>query len=340
MNVLLSPLVAPPSGTPSTVFVLEVTYAGAFPTAGVEAVVGARSLPMKLVRGTPQAGGWQVQTTLPTGSWPVTFLAVPDRGNSPSLAAGAIVVLASTPASPIAAPTRTAQPSSAAHGPQRASSSADAPAPLPMSAPADPASSEHQPPSGDARSVTPSGPPDQRSLSPGRGGTANGGPGAGPAAAPTGSHAASPVASPGRGAVATPPSGPGSTHGPRNRGLPEDGAPSEGRPPPADGAATTGEMLGDAVGILAVWGAMLAVAAGLIGTFIVRRRRRSSPLPATATATLADETAALLERRALRRARTVLPDDPIIASLGIDEVALARRSTERMRRRRPPAGPT
>ncbi len=336
-NVLLSPVVAPASGTPSTVFVLGVTYDGDFPAARVDAAVGAKILPMKLVRGTPLAGRWEVSTTLASGSWPVTFLAVTDRGNSPALAAGAIVVLARGPSAPSPSPAPTPQ-SSAERGTERTRSSADIPTPLPPSAAPEPAPAEQDPPADDPPQDTSSEPPVQPSVTAGRAGTADGGQGAGPAAAPTGSHVASPVASPSAGAVTPPPSGPGSTQGPRNRGPAEDGAPTEGRPPPADAAETTGETLGDAVAILSGWAAMLAVACGLIGLFVVRRRSRSRPLPATAS--LADETAALLERRALRRARTVLPDDPIIASLRIDDAALARRSTERMRRQRPPDGPT
>jgi hypothetical protein len=66
------------------------------------------------------------------------------------------------------------------------------------------------------------------------------------------------------------------------------------------------------------WAAGAALLALLAGALLVAILRRRSRLEEEAEAlALPSETAALLERRVLRRARVRLPEDPIVSALGI-----------------------
>ena len=319
-NSLDSAGVSPSSGTPSTTFVLRVAYQGTFPAQRVDAVVAGDSLPMTRVSGTADAGTWQVSTTLPAGSWPVTFTATTDRGNSPVLAGGLVVVSAVATPPPAATPPPTPQ-----RAPQRSDDNVDSTTPRASAAAPNPGPSETDPPAAAGGDGAPSEPSAKPSSVPGDPGTVSGGGSENDGdEAPDGGDEATPAASAPEEPESPPSSGPGSSGHPRG-----DGAPAEGATAPPGEAAPSDAAVGGTVGIFAAWGVMLAMAGGLVLLLVLWRRRR--PGPAEASVPLADETAALLQRRALRRARTVIPDDPIVASLGIDEAALARRSTQRPR---------
>jgi hypothetical protein len=105
------------------------------------------------------------------------------------------------------------------------------------------------------------------------------------------------------------------------------------RPTPAGPTLAVASAPG-ASGPTSAAAALVALGALLVGSVLVRRRRREATdvdLMATAA-----ETEALLERRALRRARMVLdePMDPIVASLGLDEPETVARGIRRRRARR------
>ncbi len=323
-NTLHAPVISPTIGSPTTTFTLRVSYAGHHAAERVDAAVANRSLALTRVSGTPEAGTWQASTTLPSGTWPVTFTATTDRGNSPVLAAGSVVV------GGVAAPLPTSGPTPKLAPPAPTPQSVG-PFPPPESPPADPAPAwTPAPPSGSAGAAPaePTAAPDPiaRKPVPSSSADVTDEPSDAPAADggdPTsGPH-------PSVGADATPISVPGSSGEPRGNSAPVHMTSTTGGEP-----AMTDELVSDAVGILAMWGVLLGVASALMLLFAMRRRNRATPEPAAMS--LADETSALLQRRALRRARTVIPDDPIVASLGLDESELERRGPERRRRVRPP----
>jgi hypothetical protein len=328
INTLHSPLLSPSSGTPTTMFLLRVSYSGSFPAMSVDAVVAGATLPMMRMSGTAESGAWQASTTLPAGTWPIVFTATTSRGNSPVLPGGSLAV--SVPATqPTPAP-------SAQRTPQDSLDSTDAVTPRASAPAAEPAPAQSDAPADDAGDEIPAAP--STTPTPGTGMPATaGGPGepeAGnaPAGTDSGEEPAAddeptPAASGSDDAGVWPSPRAGSTDGPRG-----DGAPAEDDTAPAGEPAVHDGVGGVTAEVIAAWGALVAVAGGLIAVVILRRRRRESPEAASISA--ADETDALLRRRALRRARTVIPDDPIVASLGIDEAALARRSAARRRRSR------
>jgi hypothetical protein len=112
-----------------------------------------------------------------------------------------------------------------------------------------------------------------------------------------------------------------------------------GGPPAASGASNTSTtprasptagttetlftLAVDGAGTFEAWSVTMPLAAGaalalLAGALLVAILRRRSRLEEEAEAlALPSETAALLERRVLRRARVRLPEDPIVSALGI-----------------------
>lgn len=103
-----------------------------------------------------------------------------------------------------------------------------------------------------------------------------------------------------------------------------------------DPGAETDEPPPDALRLAAVSAALLVAAAGIWFTVWAGRRRRAAA-EAEALA-LADETKAILDRRALRRARVLMPEDPIVGSLGIEEPDAAARRPRGRRPRRQTGG--
>jgi hypothetical protein len=333
VNSLHSPVLSPSSGTPSTMFVLRVTYSGTFPAVRVDAVVAGLALPMMRMSGTAESGAWQASTTLPPGVWPVVFTATTTRGNSPVLPGGSLAV--SVPAAP-----PTPAPS-AQRTPQDSLDGTDSDAPRASAPAAEPVPAQSEAPAEDAGQV-PVAPSTTPSSGAGMPGTADGPdepdePDAGnaPAGADAGGEPAADEPTPVASASGSASDDAGAGPSPRGGSTDEpvgNGAPAEVDTAPPGEPAMHDDVAGIAPEIVAVWGALVAVAGGLIVAFVLRRQRRRSS--AVAAMSAADETDALLRRRALRRARTVLPDDPIVASLGIDEATLARRSAARRHRSR------
>lgn len=122
-NELSAAQAGPASGTTATTFTFTVTYDGRFPATSVTASVAGRTLAMSRVAGSLSSGTWSASSTLPAGTWPVTFAAVPERGNSASLAGPTVTVAAVTPP-PAATPT-----------PAPKATPAPVPAPVPTSVP-------------------------------------------------------------------------------------------------------------------------------------------------------------------------------------------------------------
>ena len=131
------------------------------------------------------------------------------------------------------------------------------------------------------------------------------------------------------------------------------------RPDPADGGPTApvaGQREEEADGNPANGGPLSAVlvaglagvgAVALIGTAILLAGRRRQRRSEGAVPSAAGETAALLERRMVRRARMRMDEDPILAAMGIgadDEPRRARRpaskATARPRERQGRTPPT
>jgi hypothetical protein len=96
-----------------------------------------------------------------------------------------------------------------------------------------------------------------------------------------------------------------------------------GAPPHASATGVTlavragnGSSGGDFLMTLLLVGLGGVAAVALIGTgFLLARRQRAKPPPPSAMA----EAAAALQRRTVRRSKVRLPDDPIVAALGIDD---------------------
>lgn len=324
-NLLDSPEAAPASGTTSTVFRLRVSYEGRFPALRVEVTVANRTVPMTLVTGSPADGTWEVSIQLPAGTWPVVFDAVAERGNSPTLTGPTLTV-----AGPETAPTPV--PShDGGNGPPGRREPGDPPQPDPPGEPG-------------ARGAT-AAPAPTGGEAPGEGTSAGE---AGQTDAPTmteplealpGQSPAAPTrdGGGGTGEVASdddPPDVPDPMTAERTVADDGDAAPLDpADPAPAESEATLDEgLLDDALRITAVWAAVLLAAGSVMLGLVVRRRRREA---ADAEAmVVAAETEALLQRRALRRAHVLMPDDPIVASMGLDETAPINRRTERRRRRR------
>jgi hypothetical protein len=96
-----------------------------------------------------------------------------------------------------------------------------------------------------------------------------------------------------------------------------------GAPPRASAAgivtavrAGNGSSANDFLMTLLLIGLAGVAAVALIGTgILLARRERAKPPPPSAMA----EAAAALQRRTVRRSKVRLPDDPIVAALGIDD---------------------
>ena len=121
-NTLSNPTASPLTGTPATAFTFTVRYEGA-PATSVTLSVAGRSLPMGVIPpGNSSNGTFGASTTLPVGTWPVTFTAVA-QGNDHTL--GGPTVTVTSGATP--RPTTGATPAPPSTGP--------APTPVPTPAP-------------------------------------------------------------------------------------------------------------------------------------------------------------------------------------------------------------
>jgi len=103
-NTLSNPTVSPPSGIPSTTFTYTVQYEGA--PASVAASVADRTIPMSVVSGSSSNGTFAMSTTLPVGSWQVTFKSVA-LGKDDTLVGPTVTVTSGATPRPTIAPTPT-----------------------------------------------------------------------------------------------------------------------------------------------------------------------------------------------------------------------------------------
>jgi hypothetical protein len=325
VNELTGARVSPASGSVTTVFVMRVNYDGGFPATAVTVTAGGVPRPMALEAGTLSSGTWVLATPLPPGTWPLTFAATVLRGPSPTLV-GPTVSVAGVPA-----PAPTPTPNNQAT-PPRSSGSMPSPGDDPTSvdepdeAPA--SSSDAEPAPNAPGSEAQASPDDDRGPSD---------PGTAPATAAPGTVENDPDdGSAGDGAPTTDP--------PKSAATGGSGGGADGPDPADHGSAPAADRGGDPAadpsgspvepdGLLAmvlIIGLIGVAAVALIGTLLLAagRRRQDEEEPAAAPVGVAPEgTAAdeLLTRRALRRARMRVADDPILSALGVDEQMQARR---------------
>jgi hypothetical protein len=104
-NRLQGASVDPSAGTTATVFTFSVRYRGdvSSPAVSVTATVAGLQVPLSLVSGTPTDGVYAGTSTLPAGTWMVTFEAIAQSGNNPTATAGPVQV--SAPPAPTPVPT-------------------------------------------------------------------------------------------------------------------------------------------------------------------------------------------------------------------------------------------
>ena len=127
--------VTPTSGTTTTAFTFTVSYLSADsptrPAQSVWADVGGMTVPLVKVSGAAHDGTWQGTSTLPAGTWQVTFFATTSADPQPEPLAGPIVTVtqAPTPTPPPPTPRPTAPPTARPTAP---------PAPRPTAAPNSP----------------------------------------------------------------------------------------------------------------------------------------------------------------------------------------------------------
>lgn len=318
-NTLLGAQVTPTSGTTATTFAFTVRYEGRFGATGVAANAGPATVALVRISGTELDGTWRGSSLLPAGTWPVTFVAVTLQGTAPSLAGPTVTVVPDAPA--------TAAPSTSASSPSTGRSTIDSTTPTSGATPTVPP---------DVAPVAPiaSSVPSEATPVPVATAAASG------VAAPAGGQATTapmPTA-PGGGAAAGAPEGqpmaaPGAS-GPS--GAPAAGGAAPVASPDASGAPVSGVRDGATdVGNAALSLGLVAlalVAIGGSGLFVIAGRRPRSATPNGVDLEDAAATAATaaVERRALRRARMRLDDDPIVAAMGLPEAPSA--AERRLRR--------
>lgn len=291
-NTLLGAEVTPTSGTTATSFVFTVRYEGRFAATRVEATAGPTAVALVRISGTALDGAWRGSSHVPAGTWPVTFAAVALQGSAPSLAGPTLTVV---PDAPAATAPSTSSPLPGAGGStiDSTTSGAGGTASSPSLAPAAPIASP-SPPAAQLPVAT-AAPSTTRALAPGQPVTTVPG-------APT------PMSAPG---------GPGASGnggaGPAARvaSAGASGAPISDVP----GGAT---QIGSGALFLGLAGmALVAISGGGLLLIAGRRRRSATPDGADLDDATATTAAAAVERRALRRARMRLDEDPIVAAMGL-----------------------
>jgi hypothetical protein len=288
---LRSAAVAPPAGTTVTLFVLSVDYrSSGNPAKGITAMVGDKTITLSLSSGGLTNGTWTGSTTLPAGSWTVTFRAVASKSVQPIFATFGPVSVAQVVSQASPAPVSSRPPSDAA--------ASDDATPTRTTEPKPQASVD----------ATASG------AAAGAGGTGQPSSGAVPSgAASTASDPSSPR-SPGRGGARarSPRAQPSSS---------PDGAAAPGQPG-ADGSdgQGAGQELVSLVLMFGIAGVAAVALLGAVWILIASRRDRGQPSVALAT-TIDPALSAIpsVEQRALRRARLRPSDDPILAALGLND---------------------
>ena len=145
-NKLLDPRASPGSGSTATVFALSVRYASDkdWPASTVTATVAGKTVTLKRTAGSAVDGTWSASTTLPQGTWPVTFSADAEQGPDPSVTGPTLTVArAATPPptpkptpkpTPPPTPAPTPTPAPPAPAPQGPAPAQQTPAPQPAAA--------------------------------------------------------------------------------------------------------------------------------------------------------------------------------------------------------------
>jgi hypothetical protein len=287
-NALLNPAVTPATGTTATVFALSVNYRSLAgnPANAVTATVAGTTVPLSLVSGSATDGTWTGTTTLPAGSWIVTFHATVSKGRQPSISSGLVsvdLVVSPPPSIPGSQP----------------SSDANSPADAPSTAQPRPRSSVNPSPS---HAATPASAVPRQSD-----GAA---PGASEASSPRSpGHGRAPH---GRSAVADSSTSPA--------GAAAQSAAPQGR---GDAQGVGSDVVGLVLlfGIAGVAAVALLGAAWIVMTS--RRDRGKPSLVVADSGDQASEDIPTVEQRAMRRARLRPSDDPILAALGLGEEAQA-----------------
>jgi hypothetical protein len=289
-NELQAADVSPTSGTTSTVFVLSVAYRShaGNPAQAVTASVAGLDVPLSLVGGTAIDGTWRGATRLPAGSWTVAFLAQVAKGPQPTARYGIVSVAGGS-----STPPSSGLPSGSVDGGTGGAASAQpAPqvteTPMPSTRPAASGQTTSQAPKSSAAPAA--GPQD--------GSVTEGGRHPRPQSRRTPASSAS-----GFPAVAA--------------RLPGSG-PSKGQP----------RSLSDEpqlVWLVLALGLSGVAAVALLGTGWVligaRSQREEELVPAQAAEPdLASRAIPAVERRALRRARLRSSNDPILASMGLEDL--------------------
>ena len=314
-NQLSGASVAPSSGGSATVFVVSVRYVspGGNPALAITASGGGQVAVLTLISGTATDGVWRGSTTLPPGSWEVTVQANVAKGASPSLAAGTVSV-GNTADEP--SPSGDEAPSFGP-GPGGGGATSSPPLPQPAATPAA-AAKASQAPARSSTAAAPSQPPTGAAsggAAPARPGRSGDAPARSPGAKPSGSGDSaqrSPVAS-------------------ATAGV----APAPGRD---DGGLGLFMVMGTlAVGVVALVGSAWVILAG-------RRDRRAATVSESVGTDPGVSAAAIVDQRALRRARLRSTDDPILAAMGLPDdratpdpvpPSRAKKTRGRSRRRRP-----
>ena len=103
-SALSDATVSPTAGTTATPFTLTVRYTSTDrptrPAQSVWAQVGGARIALVKVAGTAHDGTWQATTTLPAGTWPVTFHAAASGEPAPDPISGPTVTVTPAPAAP------------------------------------------------------------------------------------------------------------------------------------------------------------------------------------------------------------------------------------------------
>lgn len=314
-NGLGAPSVSPATGSITTPFTLEVAYDGRFPAVAVSASVAGMTLPMARISGTSLAGTWSVTTLLPAGTWATSFAAVAERGNTSAVTGPTVTVSgpALPPATPV--PTGSAGPPSRGSEPDPGPGSTQGPGSVdpgtaPVESPSDPGSSGESAPS------TPS-PASSPAATSGAGSQPSGD--SLPHGVPAGTPDPAGAGDDGSG----PDPAPNGTTGARPS---EKAAVTPASSGPADGKNSAGWAEDESVSFAVLIGVAGMAGVAILGAMLlVLGRRRAAEGGAPSAAVEASAAEALLERRTVRQAKVRLPADPIVAAMGIDERAAARR---------------
>lgn len=176
-NVLSNGSVTPTSGTVATTFAFAVDYASGqgFAATAVWAEVAGTTVTLALVSGSADDGTFSGSSSLPAGSWPVTFRADAVQGSDPTLAGPTLTVIdpnatpppTSTPRPtprPSPTPRPTAAPTVRPPPPPTQGPVPSAPAPSPSGTVAPDGTPRQTPGASGSTSATPTGQPSSSAM--------------------------------------------------------------------------------------------------------------------------------------------------------------------------------